>query len=85
MVSADLRPKPRRITCECERSDEPSLVQVLHLSNGDTVNQKLAVADNRIGRWLKDFPDHSALLNEVFLVCLARLPRQTKPAKSCRC
>jgi hypothetical protein len=64
----------RRITCECERSDEPSLVQVLHLSNGDTVNQKLAVADNRIGRWLKDFPDHSALLNEVFLVCLARLP-----------
>jgi hypothetical protein len=64
----------RRITCECERSDEPSLVQVLHLSNGDTVNQKLAVPDNRIGRWLKDFPDHSALLNEVFLVCLSRFP-----------
>lgn len=63
----------RRITCECERSDEPSLVQVLHLSNGDTVNQKLAVPENRIGRWLTDFPDdNSALLNEVFLVCLSR-------------
>ncbi|MEY3173520.1 MAG: hypothetical protein RLZZ436_1434 [Planctomycetota bacterium] len=64
----------RRITCECERSDEPSLVQVLHLSNGDTVNQKLATPDNRLGRWLKDLPDDSALLNEVFLVCLARFP-----------
>lgn len=64
----------RRITCECERSDEPSLVQVLHLSNGDTVNQKLAVPDNRIGRWIRDIPDNAALLNEVFLVCLARTP-----------
>jgi len=28
---------PREITCECERSGEPSMVQVLHLSNGDTL------------------------------------------------
>ncbi len=33
---------PREITCECERSGEPSMVQVLHLSNGDTLNPKLA-------------------------------------------
>lgn len=66
----------RRITCECERSDEPSLVQVLHLSNGDTVNKKLAVPDNRIGRWIKDIPDNSALISEVFLTCLARQPSE---------
>jgi hypothetical protein len=66
----------RRITCECERSDEPSLVQVLHLSNGDTVNKKLAVPDNRIGRWIKDIPDNAALISEVFFVCLARQPSE---------
>ncbi len=32
----------RLITCDCERSDEPSMTQVLHLYNGDTLNQKLA-------------------------------------------
>ena len=28
----------RVITCECERSDEPSMVQVLHIVNGDTLS-----------------------------------------------
>jgi hypothetical protein len=51
-------------------------VQVLHLSNGDTVNKKLAVPDNRIGRWIKDIPDNAALISEVFLVCLARQPSE---------
>ncbi|MEL7264315.1 MAG: DUF1549 domain-containing protein, partial [Planctomycetota bacterium] len=38
----------REITCECERSDEPSMVQVLHMANGTTINEKLALADNAI-------------------------------------
>ncbi len=31
----------RAITCECERSGEPTVVQVLLISNGDVVNKKL--------------------------------------------
>ena len=38
---------PRRIVCECERSDEPTMVQVLHLSNGVTLNEKLKAPGNR--------------------------------------
>ncbi len=64
----------RRITCECERSDEPSLVQVLHISNGDTLNQKLSAADNRLTRWLADAKSDPELLDEVFLTCVARRP-----------
>ena len=42
--------KPDRlITCECERSNEPSMTQVLHLYNGDTVNKKLASRGQRGG------------------------------------
>ena len=32
---------PREIVCECERDDESSMIQVLHLSNGQTLNPKL--------------------------------------------
>jgi hypothetical protein len=66
----------RRITCECERSDEPSMVQVLHISNGKTVNEKLAVAENRLSRWLNEKKSDRELIEEVFLTSLARLPQQ---------
>jgi hypothetical protein len=65
----------RRITCECERSDEPSMVQVLHIANGNTLNGKLQSKDNRLSRWLTAFPDNGQLIDEVFLTCLARLPK----------
>ena len=38
----------RLITCECERSDEPSMVQVLHIANGDTINEKLRTKGSRV-------------------------------------
>ncbi len=53
--------RPDRLqTCECERSDMPSMKQVLNLMNGDTINEKLSRVpdekqgwtDNRIGRAL---------------------------------
>jgi hypothetical protein len=66
----------RRITCECERSDEPSMVQVLHISNGRTVNEKLAVPENRLARWLTEKKSDKELIEEVFLTSLARLPQQ---------
>ena len=37
----------RDITCECERSNTPSIVQVLHLSNGTTINDRLK-AENKL-------------------------------------
>jgi len=64
----------RRITCECERSDEPSMVQALHLSNGETLNGKLAAADNRLTKWLASEMTNEQILEEVCLTCLARLP-----------
>lgn len=64
----------RRITCECERSDEPSMVQVLHISNGSTVNEKLAVDGNRLSRWLTDLTNDSELIEEIFLTSLSRRP-----------
>lgn len=64
----------REITCECERSDEPSMVQVLHIANGDTLNQKLRVAGNRIDQLLMaNLPDEQ-LIEEIYLWSLSRIP-----------
>lgn len=65
---------PREITCECERSDEPSMVQVLHMSNGETLNPKLAAEGNRIDGWLAAGRTNAEIIGEVFMLALARKP-----------
>jgi hypothetical protein len=72
---------PRRIVCECERSDEPTMVQVLHLSNGDTVNQKLHAPGNRLHKLLRlrrEGMSGAALVDEIYLACLARYPTEAE-------
>ena len=72
----------RRITCECERSNDPSMVQVLHLSNGNTLNEKLSAEDNRITHWQKEFADdYAGLVEEMFLTTLSRYPQPREQAE----
>ena len=69
----------RRITCECERSDEPSVVQVLNLNNGTTVNDKLAKTGNRVDRLLAACgEDSSALIDHAYWRCLSRAPTESE-------
>ena len=62
----------REITCECERSDKPSMVQVLHLSNGDTLNTKLNAKESCVSPLLER--DANEILDEAYLLCVSRLP-----------
>jgi len=74
----------RRITCDCERSDEPSMVQALHLSNGDTVNLKLKSPESRVEQLLslrQQGMDDSALIDEVYLSGLSRYPTPDERTK----
>ncbi len=64
----------RMITCECERSDEPSMVQVLHLSNGDTINQKLKADNNCVAKLLQQDTPLNEMVEQVYLAALARKP-----------
>ena len=60
----------RNITCECERTADPSMTQVLDISNGDTINKKLDAKECRITRWMADKtaarPNHRTRLPERF-------------------
>ncbi|MBI1313228.1 DUF1553 domain-containing protein [bacterium] len=66
----------REITCECERSEEPSMVQVLHIANGDTINSKLSAKDNRLTALLASEKSDEEVVDEVFRLCLARKPTE---------
>jgi hypothetical protein len=63
----------RLITCECERSGEPSMTQVLHMFNGDTVNQKLTAAGSAAEKAAAE-PSAEKAIENLFLAALSRLP-----------
>lgn len=67
---------PREITCECERSSEPSMVQVLHLSNGETLNPKLNNEDNLINKMIAEGRPDNEIVETLFITALSRTPTQ---------
>jgi len=71
----------RAITCECERTAQPSMVQVLHISNGDTVNEKLEAKGNRIDQMLAAGMSNEAIIEEAYLAALSRMPTAEEKAK----
>ena len=68
----------REITCECERSNQPSMTQALHLSNGDTLNVKLADEKSVVSRLLKEKMDDAGRIEEAYLRTLSRFPTKTE-------
>jgi len=72
----------REITCECERSEEPSMVQVLHIANGDTINSKLSAKENRLTALLASEKTDAEIVDEVFQLCLARKPTDQERTES---
>jgi hypothetical protein len=64
----------RVITCQCERSNEPSLVQALHISNGDTILTKLAAKDGKIDSLLKGGLPNYRIVEDLYLAALSRYP-----------
>ncbi|MBV9122895.1 MAG: DUF1549 domain-containing protein [Planctomycetes bacterium] len=67
--------KPDRLlACDCERSDDPTLVQAFQLITGRMLNQMLSAPDNRIGHLLAQGKSNDAILEEFYLAALSRLP-----------
>lgn len=82
--------RPDRLqTCECERSDMPSMKQVLNLMNGDTINEKLSRVpdekqgwmENRIGRALAAGVSSEDLVEEAYLATVGRRPTEEEQAR----
>lgn len=71
--------RPNRVsTCECERTNEPSMAQALHIANGDTLNQKLEAKDNRVDQLLASAKSNAALIDDIYMLALSRQPTETE-------
>ncbi|HEV2948870.1 MAG TPA: DUF1549 and DUF1553 domain-containing protein [Gemmataceae bacterium] len=68
----------RELACECEREQDSNLAQALQLINGPTVNEKLRNANNHIGKLLGKKNSESAMLNDLYMAALSRLPNEAE-------
>ncbi len=67
--------RPVRVTaCECERSIDPSVSQVLHVLNSPNIHAKLSDAGGRIAHLVEHFHDDAALVSEIYLTFYGRRP-----------
>lgn len=71
----------RLITCDCERSDEPSMTQVLHMMNGDTLLAKLRTPGNRLEQAIAAGLSNEAIADELFVAALGRPLTDVERAK----
>ncbi len=71
--------RPDRIqTCSCEREDDSSVGQALHLNNGKTLNQKLRAKDSRIDAWVAQGVSDAEAVERLFVLALARKPTDSE-------
>ena len=67
--------RPQRvITCSCERTDESSLPQMLHLSNGSTLNEKITSMENVLAESLSEGRSDAEIIDELYLRSVTRFP-----------
>lgn len=67
--------RPQRVqTCSCEREEEPNVAQALHLSNGDTINNKLRAKDGTVAALVKEGLPDEQVVERIYLLALSRKP-----------
>jgi hypothetical protein len=74
--------KPDRLlTCECERNDDPGLLQAFQLITGELMNSMIRNPENRLGKLLKSGKSDSEILEEMYLAALCRKPTDAEAKK----
>jgi hypothetical protein len=68
----------RRQTCECERTDDASIAQTLHLANGDTLNKKLQAEGSILARYESENTADEAAVEDIFWRAFGRPPNETE-------
>lgn len=67
--------KPERLlTCECERHNDPHLLQAFQLISGELTHQMLTNPNNRLGKLLQAGHRDPEILTELYLAALCRYP-----------
>lgn len=71
--------RPDRVqTCSCERQQDSSVTQALHLNNGQTLNDKLRAKNSRVHQWLSEKITDDEAVHRLFFLALCRQPTDTE-------
>lgn len=74
--------RPERVqTCSCERSEDSTVTQALHLNNGQTLNDKLRDPKSIVSRWLKAKASDDDVVQDIFIRALCRRPSASEREK----
>jgi hypothetical protein len=68
-------------TCSCERQQDASVGQALHLNNGQTLNDKLRAKNSRVEQWLREKVTAEEAVRRLFLRALSREPTALEAGK----
>jgi hypothetical protein len=64
----------REQACSCERQQDSSVGQALHVNNGKTLNDKIRAPDSRVSGWLKENVTDEEAVKRLYLLALCREP-----------
>jgi hypothetical protein len=64
----------RTQTCSCERQQDSSVTQALHLNNGQTLNDKLRSKNSRVEQWISEKISDDEAVRRLFFLTLCRQP-----------
>jgi hypothetical protein len=70
----------RSSVCECERSNEPSIAQALHMMNSPEVGAKVQAHDGLAARLALSDRSTDAIIDELFLSTITRFPTDEERA-----
>jgi hypothetical protein len=74
--------RPERIqTCSCERQQDSSVTQALHVNNGQTLNDKLRDKKSVVESWLNENVGDEESVRRVYLLALSREPTAAEMTK----
>jgi hypothetical protein len=71
----------RSQTCSCERQQDSSVTQALHVNNGKTLNDKIRAKNSRIETWLRDKVTDEEAVRRLFVLALCREPTEAEQKK----
>ncbi len=67
---------PRLSACTCERREEPTLSQALHLINGATIQTKITAPGGRLARLLAAQKPPREIIEDLYVAALCRRPTE---------
>ena len=74
--------KPERLlTCECERSDDPGMLQAFQMLTGELLTGMLREPQNILGQRIAEEVPDAEILEELYLSALARYPSAAEKTK----